>query len=122
MEFPYYVEEVQIDMDLQQYKIIHLPKEQWTNVSIPMRYTTEQYYDVKIQKNNAGFHIELIKEKLMEPISHYPEEYDFPDKLYQEQKCDLRWAISLEKTRWTRMILLFGKRFVIQRHICKMVT
>ena len=40
VEFPYYVEEVQIDMDLQQYKIIHLPKEQWKNVSIPMRYTS----------------------------------------------------------------------------------
>lgn len=76
--------EVQIDMDLEQYKIIHLPKEQWKNVSIPMRYTTEQYYDLKIQKNNDCFHIELIKEKLKEPISHYPEEYDFPDKLYQE--------------------------------------
>ena len=49
-------------MDLQQYKIIHLLKEQWKNVSIPMRYATEQYYDVKIQKNNAGFHIELTKE------------------------------------------------------------
>jgi hypothetical protein len=25
-----------------------------------MRYTTEQYYDVKIQRNNDCFHIELI--------------------------------------------------------------
>ena len=33
-------------MNLEQYKIIHLPKEQWKNVPIPMRYTTEQYYDV----------------------------------------------------------------------------
>lgn len=84
-------------MDLEQYKIIHLPKEQWENVPIPMRYTTEQYYDVKIQKNNDCFHIELIKEKLMEPISHYPEEYDFPDKLYQEhwQKADA-WGIIEE--------------------------
>lgn len=71
-------------MNLEQYKIIHLPKEQWKNVPIPMRYTTEQYYDVKIQKNNDCFHIDLIKETLTEPISHYPEEYDFPDKLYQE--------------------------------------
>lgn len=47
-------------MDLEQYKIIHLPKEQWKNVCIPMRYTTEQYYDVKIQRNNDCFHIELI--------------------------------------------------------------
>lgn len=50
VEFSHFVVEVQIDMDLEQYKIIHLPKEQWKNVSIPMRYTTEQYYDVKIQK------------------------------------------------------------------------
>ena len=84
VELTHFTVEVQIDMDLEQYKIIHLPKEQWRNVSIPMRYTTEQYYDVKIQKNIDCFHIELIKEKLMEPISHYPEEYDFPDKLYLE--------------------------------------
>ncbi len=71
-------------MDLEQYKIIHLPKEQWKNVPIPMRYTTEQYYDVKIQRDSGCFHIDLRKEKLTNPISHYPEEYDFPDKLYQE--------------------------------------
>ena len=28
--------EIQIDMDLEQYKIIRLPKEQWKNVFIPM--------------------------------------------------------------------------------------
>lgn len=33
----------------------------------------------------------------MEPISHYPEEYDFPDKLYQEhwQKA-YAWGIVEE--------------------------
>ena len=39
-------------MDLEQYKIIPLPKEKWKNVPIPMRYTTEQYYDEKIKKKN----------------------------------------------------------------------
>ncbi len=71
-------------MNTEQYIIIHLPKEQWKNVPIPMRYTTNEYFDVKIEKDNNGFHVDFIKTKLNEPISHYPEEYDFPDKLYQE--------------------------------------
>lgn len=71
-------------MSTEQYKIIHLPKEQWKNVPIPMRYTTEEYFDVKIEKVNNSFHVDFIRTKLKEPISHYPEEYDFPDKLYQE--------------------------------------
>lgn len=31
-------------------KIIPLPKEQWKGTVIPMRYTTEEYYDVKMEK------------------------------------------------------------------------
>lgn len=84
-------------MQLKEYKIIHLPKEQWENVAIPMRYTTEEYYDVKIKMGTDGFQVDLVKTKLSEPISHYPEEYDFPDKLYQEhwQKA-FAWGIVEE--------------------------
>ncbi len=71
-------------MNSEQYKIVHLPKEQWKNVPIPMRYTTEEYYDVQMNKNENGFQVGFTKKKLSEPISHYPEEYDFPDKLYQD--------------------------------------
>ena len=71
-------------MNTEQYKIIHLPKDKWKNVPIPMRYTTEEYYDVKIEKGNNKFHVDLVKTRFDEPVSHYPEEYDFPDKLYQE--------------------------------------
>lgn len=71
-------------MNAEQYKIIHLPKEQWENAPIPMRYTTNEYYDIKMEEDGNGFHIDLVKTKLSEPISHYPEEYDFLDKLYQE--------------------------------------
>ena len=76
--------EVHIEMNKEKLNIIHLPKEQWQNVPIPMRYTTDEYYDVKIRKENSSFRVDLVKEKLEEPISHYPEESDFPDKLYQE--------------------------------------
>lgn len=71
-------------MSIEQHKIIHLPKELWQNVPIPMRYTTEEYFDVKIEKADNSFRADFVKTKLKEPISHYPEEYDFPDKLYQE--------------------------------------
>ena len=70
-------------MNTGQYQIIHLPKEQWQNVLIPMSYCTDEFYDVKIRKENDSFHVDLIKTKLEESISHYPEEYDFPDELYQ---------------------------------------
>ena len=47
-EKPYKVDTLNINyeiegnkMNLEQYKIIHLPKVQWKNVPIPMRYTTE---------------------------------------------------------------------------------
>lgn len=44
-----------------------------------------------------GFEVDLVKTKLAEPISHYPEEYDIPDKLYQEhwQKAFV-WGIVEE--------------------------
>ena len=32
-------------------KIIFLPKEEWEGTVIPMRYTTEEYYDVQIERD-----------------------------------------------------------------------
>lgn len=84
-------------MEAEQYEIIHLPKEQWKNVPIPMRYTTEEYFDVRIEKVDNSFRVDFVKTKLQEAISHYPEEYDFPDKLYQDhfQKADA-WGVIEE--------------------------
>lgn len=67
-----------------EYEIVSLPKEQWQGTIIPMRYTTHKYIDVVIQNKETGVDIKLEEKLLDEPISHYPEEYDFPDKLYQE--------------------------------------
>ncbi len=66
------------------YHIIHLSKKDWEGKIIPMRYTTEEYYDVVIEEKKNGFIVELEKKPFETPVSHYPEEYDFPDKLYQE--------------------------------------
>lgn len=65
-------------------EIIHLPKEQWQGTIVPLRYTTEEYYDVTVEEEKSGYNIKMEKCKFMTPVSHYPEEYDFPDKLYQE--------------------------------------
>ena len=76
------------------FKIISLPKEEWEGVEIPMRYTTEGYYDVQIERDASGFHVRMQRKKFDEPVSHYPEEHDFPDKLYQphwEKAC--AWGI-----------------------------
>ena len=69
-------------MNTTNYQIVPLPKEQWKDTVIPMRYTTEEYYDVDMKKVPDGYDIAIHKCRLDKPISHYPEEYDFPDKLY----------------------------------------
>ncbi len=83
-----------------EHKIIPLPKEQWEGTAIPMRYTTDEYYDFQIEKSgdNKVFQIKLLKREADPPISHYPEEYDFPDKLYQPywEKASA-WGIVGEK-------------------------
>jgi predicted N-acetyltransferase YhbS len=67
-----------------EYEIIHLPKEKWKDALIPLKYTTNQYYDVTVNKNVKGFSVEIEKKDFAEPVTHSPEEYDFPDKLYED--------------------------------------
>lgn len=76
------------------YHIIHLPKEQWEGSVIPMRYTTNEYFDVAVSQTVNGYEIKLEKRDFEKPVSHYPEEYDFPDRLYAphwEKAC--AWGI-----------------------------
>lgn len=65
-----------------EYEIIHLPKEEWKGTVIPIKYITDKYYDVCVNKTDKGFAIEIEKKDFTEPVTHTPEEYDFPDKLY----------------------------------------
>lgn len=76
------------------YKIIHLSKELWKGHILPIGYTTKEYYDVDIDKITAGFKVEITKEALDNPITHYPEEYDYPDKLYADHWEDAyAWGV-----------------------------
>lgn len=66
------------------HEIIHLPKEKWKGTIIPIKYKTDKYYDVLVNKTDKGCTIEIEKKDFAEPVTHTPEEYDFPDKLYED--------------------------------------
>ena len=67
-----------------EYEIIHLPIEKWNETIIPIRYKTDKYCDVTMNKTDKGYAIEIEKKEFTEPVTHTPEEYDFPDKLYAD--------------------------------------
>ena len=64
--------------------IVPLPKAEWKGTPIPLKYTTEEYFDVEITESPNAFEAKLIKKKFDPPVTHAPEEYDFPDGLYQD--------------------------------------
>ncbi len=51
-------------------------------------YNTNKVHNRQIlrcfNKTNKGFDIQIEKKDFTEPVTHTPEEYDFPDKLYDE--------------------------------------
>nr|WP_297708849.1 GNAT family N-acetyltransferase [uncultured Butyrivibrio sp.] len=65
--------------------IVDLPKEKWKGVAIPLVTRSDSYYDFDIKPlDGEGCKIELVKKKAEKEILHTPEEYDFPDSLYQD--------------------------------------
>ena len=67
-----------------EYEIIPLPKEEWKGVPILMKYTTEEYYDLETTTGSDGFQVQMVKKRFETPVTHTPQEYDFPDSLYQD--------------------------------------
>lgn len=71
-----------IDSNLE---IIELPKESWKGTCIPLAVKSDSFYDLEIDSlGYSGYKISLIKKMSEHEIVHTPEEYDFPDSLYQE--------------------------------------
>lgn len=66
------------------YEIIPLPKEKWKGTPILLKYTTNEYYDLETIENDDCFEVKMVKKKFNNPVTHSPEEYDFPDSLYQD--------------------------------------
>lgn len=80
-----------------QYKIVHLPKDRWKGQILPMGYTTNEYYDVEMSQGVDEFSIHIKKKILEQPVTHGAEEYDYPDRLYDEfwQKA-CAWGVAEE--------------------------
>lgn len=66
------------------YQIIPLPREEWKGTPIPLKYTTCAYYDLETSACEDGFRVQMVKKQFPAPVTHSPEEYDFPDSLYQD--------------------------------------
>lgn len=65
------------------YEIIHLIKEKWKGTVIPIKYTTDKYYDVIVNKTDKGFAIHIEKKKFTKSVTYTLEEYDLKDRLYE---------------------------------------
>ena len=72
-------------MNAEQMEIVFLPKEKWKGTIVPLGTQSDSYYDVVIDPLCAsGGSVSFIKKKAVPKIHHTPEEYDYPDKLYQD--------------------------------------
>ena len=66
-------------------EIVALPKEKWKGTPIELVTRNDSYYDVQIDPlDQDGCTVTLVRKKAEEEIVHTPDEYDFPDKLYQD--------------------------------------
>lgn len=66
-------------------EIIALPKETWKGTPIPLVTRSNSYYDLEIQPlDSSGCIVSLTRKQAEQEIVHTPEEYGFPDSLYQE--------------------------------------
>ena len=67
------------------YKVELLSKEKWKNYILDNGYRSEEYYDVELSEDSLhNINLKLTRKKPTNPIVHISEEYDFPDKLYQD--------------------------------------
>ena len=80
------------------WEIVPLSRAEWKGTPIPMRYTTEEYFDLELREEPGAFRIELVKKRFESPVTHTPEEYDFPDRLYQDhwEKAEVWGVVSGE--------------------------
>lgn len=79
------------------YEIIELSRENWKGVAIPLVTKSDSFYDLIIEPMDcSGCKISLIRKRAEKEIVHTPEEYDFPDSLYQEhwEKAEAYGVVS----------------------------
>ena len=83
---------------MNEYIIIPLPKSEWKGTPIMMRYIAEEYFDLEMTESTDSFSAKMVKKKFDTPVTHTPEEYDFPDSLYQDhwEKAEAFGIVSEE--------------------------
>lgn len=79
------------------YKIVHLAKDKFQGKILPIGYKTESYYDVKVDKNSKGYQLAIEKKSFDQSVTHSPETYNYPDKLYEPHRENAyAWGIIVE--------------------------
>lgn len=67
------------------HEIVPLPKDQWKGAVIGMTTRSDSYYDFEITPlDGAGCRVSIVRKPAEREIVHLPEEYDYPDSLYQD--------------------------------------
>lgn len=67
--------------------IVALPKDKWKGTPIPLTTKSDSYYDFEIKPlDQDGCTISIVRKPAEKQIVHTPEEYDFPDSLYQDHR------------------------------------
>ena len=68
-----------------EFEIIPLPKDKWKGTPILLTTRSDSYYDFEIDPlDKEGCTIRIVRKPAEKEIVHTPEEYDFPDSLYQD--------------------------------------
>lgn len=79
------------------FDIIHLNKDKWKGTTLPIGYSTNEYYDVLVSPEKVGYNIKIEKKHFSEPVEHSPSDNDFPDKLYEDYwENAYAWGIVLD--------------------------
>ena len=69
---------------------------------VPIRYTTDAYFDLELTESESAFSARMVKKQFETPVTHTPEEYDFPDKLYQDywEKAEAYGIVGADGRCW----------------------
>ncbi|MBO4866996.1 MAG: GNAT family N-acetyltransferase [Ruminococcus sp.] len=68
-------------------EIVLLPKEKWKDYILPIGTVSDTYYDMEIVPlDSEGCTVRLVKKPAVPRIVHTPDEWGYPDKLYQEYR------------------------------------
>ena len=78
-------------------EIIALSKDKWKGTTIPLVTRSDSYYDLEIVPlDREGCTVKIVRKPSEQEIVHTPEEYDFPDSLYQDhwEKAEAYGVVS----------------------------